>query len=776
VPDAVALARKVADALDYAHGRGVVHRDIKPANILLSERGEPLVADFGIALAVTHAGRGRLTETGLSLGTPHYMSPEQATGDQHVDARSDVYALGCVLFELLAGEPPFSASNPAAVLAKILTTEAPRVTVARRTVPPHVEAVVACALEKLPADRFATAGELARALADEAFSHGEVAESGTPAGAVPTWGRWLRDVRSVAALAALVLVATWGALRGSAGNSSPAAVPVRLDLSDLEVRAPAASGNRLAISRDGSRIAAVSVIEGVSRLLVREADQRGFRAIEGTEGASHPEFSPDGEWLVFVAADGVVSRVAVSGGPVLPIAEGSYAHWGLDELLVIARADGIALVTPSGGEPVVILPQAPANGRPQLLPDGEAVVFQSGGSAAAGRLSLIEIESREVVDLRVSGANPRYVRTGHLVYGHESQTLMAVAFDLASHRVVGEPTAVLPGVLVFGGGATQFAVSESGTALYAVADDRLISSRRLVLVDLDGRETVAPLGVENYRVPRYSPDGRHVAYAFDDEIRVWDQQTGSNPPIRVGGVPRFPIWSRDGRSLYYTSQESGDRNPVRAPADGTGVPELLTSRRGDQTVRGEAPDGTLLISEATADRGSDLLVAVPGPDSLAFRPYLVAPWNEDGGALSPDGTRAAYVSDETGVDEVYVRAFPDPTEQLLVSAGGGRSPVWAPDGTGLYYLSGGALWRADLGVGTVRARRRLFATTWVPLGSYANFDVHPDGRSFVAVQDLRAAGAPSEPLEDEVPRLQLEVVVNWFEELRERVGAAQPPP
>jgi serine/threonine-protein kinase len=142
VDDALGLAAKLCDALDYAHSEGVIHRDIKPANILLSKRGEPLVADFGIALAVAQAGGGRITETGLSLGTPHYMSPEQATGDSEVDPRSDVYALGCVVYEMLAGEPPFTATTAQAVLAKILTMDAPSVTMVRRTVPPNVSAAV----------------------------------------------------------------------------------------------------------------------------------------------------------------------------------------------------------------------------------------------------------------------------------------------------------------------------------------------------------------------------------------------------------------------------------------------------------------------------------------------------------------------------------------------------------------------------------------------------------------------------------------------------------
>ncbi len=220
VEDALAITQKVAGALDYAHQNGVVHRDIKPGNILLSAQGEPLVADFGIALAVAQAGAGRITETGLSLGTPHYMSPEQATGDRDVDPRSDVYALGCVLYEMLSGQPPFSATTAQAVLVKILTMDAPSITSERRTVPPHVGHALAQALEKLPADRFTSAAEFAAALADERFTYKARARTSVTAstseavaaqGPATVAGPWNRLTVAFATTTALfVALALWG--------------------------------------------------------------------------------------------------------------------------------------------------------------------------------------------------------------------------------------------------------------------------------------------------------------------------------------------------------------------------------------------------------------------------------------------------------------------------------------------------------------------------------------------------------------------------------------
>ena len=264
VDDSVAITRKVADALDYAHEHGVVHRDIKPGNILLSERGEPLIADFGIALAVAQAGGGRITETGLSLGTPHYMSPEQATGDRDVDPRSDVYALGCVLYEMLAGQPPFSATTAQAVLVKILTADAPSITSERRTVPPHVGHALARALEKLPADRFMSAAEFAAALTDPSFTYEartrtasttttqEPMVAATPAGSAVPWHQDRRVLGAFLVAAAAVTVAVFRGI--GVPESTPVLLRLDLDLGDLVID-PAGD---VVISPDGSSFAVVS--------------------------------------------------------------------------------------------------------------------------------------------------------------------------------------------------------------------------------------------------------------------------------------------------------------------------------------------------------------------------------------------------------------------------------------------------------------------------------------------------------------------------------------
>ena len=290
VDDAVAITQKVAGALDYAHGHGVVHRDIKPGNILLSEQGEPLVADFGIALAVAQAGAGRVTETGLSLGTPHYMSPEQATGDRDIGPRSDVYALGCVLYEMLTGEPPYTGTSAQAVLAKILTEDAPAATKARASVPPNVDAAIRKALEKLPADRFTTAQDFAKALAEPTFRHGEEAAAGVALGG----GQWTGLAVATTGLAVvLALALAWPLLR-----SEPPQTVARFELTLPAGLQPVTTGSvDLAVSPDGSQVVFVGVsTEGRTQLWLRPLDQLSPIPIPRHGGCSKPAILP--RWQV----------------------------------------------------------------------------------------------------------------------------------------------------------------------------------------------------------------------------------------------------------------------------------------------------------------------------------------------------------------------------------------------------------------------------------------------------------------------------------------------
>ena len=504
VKESLAISTKVADALDYAHEHGVVHRDIKPANILLSERGEPLVADFGIALAVAQAGAGRITETGLSLGTPHYMSPEQATGDRDIDPRSDVYALGCVLYEMLSGDPPFSASSAQAVLVKILTTDAPSITLARRTVPPHVGAVLAQALEKLPADRFTSAAEFAAALADEGFTYQArtrttTATSMPPPGAVQVARPWLRDRRTVVSMAALVVLASLAAL----GWLEPAPAPTHatravIDMEDIDV----GPRDEIVVSPDGSRFAVIGTVDGQNSVYWRDAAEEHFRIIPGTEDAREGvSFSPDGDWVAYATfAPDALMKVSLSGGaptPVVPAGSASprLPHWGDDGTIVFTGPTGMYRVPDTGGEPELLRSGGRDFLNPSILPGGRAVI----GAAYDGGVRLLDLETDSIRELIPGGRDPAYVETGHILYADDSGGLWARPFDLMRLELIGAAVPMFDGLTIVNwgpGDVARYSISRNGTLVYGAGGEGGSGGRqqRLSVVDLDGTEETEPRG------------------------------------------------------------------------------------------------------------------------------------------------------------------------------------------------------------------------------------------------------------------------------------------
>jgi serine/threonine-protein kinase len=758
VDEAVRIAIDVAEALHAAHEQGVIHRDIKPANILLT-RGRPLVADFGIALAVSAAGGGRLTETGLSMGTPFYMSPEQASADREPTAASDVYSLGCVLYEMLVGQPPHTGASAQAVLAKILTGAVPDPKAERGSIPPNVDSAIRRAVERLPADRFASADALVQALADPTFRHGATAATAESL----VWRRSAATLGvTTVGLAVALLWALW--------PSAPAPqLPLRMGLTDLEVRAPGGSGVRLAVSQDGSQIAIASVVDGYSRLFVRRVDERGFRELQGAEGATHPTFSPDGAWVAF-SQDGAVNRISTSGGPVLPVFDrGSNAHWGLDDVILIPEGGELFLVSPAGEELSRFdLGEAVELERPFLLPDGEAVVYQDGVAVDSARLMLLDLTSGRIQDLELFGADPQYVATGHLVYGTRDRQLVAVPFDLGSREVIGSPSIVVPQVLVYGGGATQFAVSQTGLALVGVSSEGSTERRQIVIVDETGVSTPLPLEAAYFNSVSMSPDGLKVTYEADGAVGIFDIGSGRHEVFGGGGTARGPFWSNDGEYVHYGFRTGGsDYDGYRRKADGTGEAEVVFDRAGPGFPLSFSPDGTqILFSESSVARGLDLTVATLGPDSVTYRNYLRADWDESHGVLSPNGDRVAYASNQTGLHEVFVRTFPEASEPIQVSDGGGTEPLWARDGSAIYFRDGIRIMKAlvsnepSFRVGSPEV---LTEGVWIHGPRVPAWDLHSESESFVLITNPGA-----EIFDDEiaVSLIEIEVVANWFELLK----------
>jgi serine/threonine-protein kinase len=765
IEEAMAIALGVASALDYAHRQGVIHRDIKPDNILLHD-GQPLIADFGIALALSHAGGTRLTETGLSIGTPHYMSPEQAMGDRELDARSDVYSLGAMLYEMLSGDPPYTGSTAQAIVAKVITEKAPPVTVARDTVPAHVAAAIARALNKLPADRFSSAAQFAEALSRP----GAVAAVDTPA----TQGRrrW-RDGRTlglIATLVAVVAVALWGWLR-------PAAAPALVKFAvQLPGYVPAAYGPGVVLAPDGQAFVYRAVgPEGTARLVYRRLGELEGSPLPGTNEGMLPFFSPDGRSIGFLTLTSDLRVVSVDGGPPLSLTRVSAAGaWGPDGFIYVTAQDtaGLARLPATGGDlELLVRPDTASSVSahlwPDALPNGRGVVFtELRVPEQDSDISVWVAETGEVRPL-LRGTFARYIPTGHLLHVRADGALLATPFDAERLEITGAPVPLMDGIATKAFGAAEFTVSANGTLLAGRGGGDL----GLALVSRAGSERVHVVGQGGLFYPRLSPGGERVAYEVPSttgsDIWVYDLSDSTSTRLTFDGQNGYVEWTPDGSQVSFArSPEGPDRDLWVARADGSGSPALAVDRESFVAEGVWSPDGEwLVVREGDRSRGQDAnVVAIPlrgGGDTLVL---LDGSFNERSATISPDGRWMAYVSDESGIDEVYVRPFPTGSGRWQVSAGGGGEPRWAHSGRELFYRTAGALVSVQVRTSptfAVGARTRLFPTVAYQVNpNHASYDVFPDDDGFVFVKTASETQ-------------QFVLALNWFDELRSRVGGGR---
>jgi len=775
VDDAVRIATGMAEALDYAHRQGVIHRDIKPANVLLQD-GKPVISDFGIALALDVAGGGRLTETGLSLGTPHYMSPEQATGDTGLGPATDIWAVGCVLHEMLVGEPPFAGSTPQAVLGKIITGEVPPADAARPSVPPNVGAVIAKALERVPADRFRSGAELVDALEDRGFRHRVSAEVGAMEKARPA-GRVVGALTASTVLFALL--SAW-LLFGSPRESRPTS-PERFTLD-----APGAAGiSSVGISTASDAVVFVGPAAGEGRQLwLRRWNDLGIAPIPGTEGNS-PALSPDGTEVAFIAG-GELKAVPVSGGVVrtLATAVACCPRWSSDGFVYFTGSGagtGVQRVLDTGGQPETVTELAPgevAHYDLQMLRGGLAAVFTVSTGLMGGDLHLEAIRfdtGERTVLTSTTGVHAHVTPTGHLVFGDRQGQILAAPFDVDRMTLTGVPTLIADGVFEPGGvPRTTFDLSPSGRLVYLTAPGSRGSEFEFVWLDREG--TAIPVDSALVLHPEgvgwsISPDGARVVFndVVDGNNDIYLKHLPDGPVERITtdrGVEQRPFWTSDGqRILYFTSRgsqvpDSSDLWSVGA--DGVGPQLVLNGPRG--IAEGASSPGTdWLVLRTVQDRGErpHLLGFRPGVDSAAAPLVAGTGFSENFPAISPDGRWLAYTSDRTGRSEVYVRRLPDigGGPGTPISNRGGTSPRWAASGTELFFLrSNGAVVATDFdpAAGTAGQRRELFTLpgggdTWA-----RRVEVHPDGR-FLMIR-------PRGNTEERTP--ELVVVQNFFEELK----------
>jgi eukaryotic-like serine/threonine-protein kinase len=777
VDEAVRIATSVADALDYAHRHGVIHRDIKPENILLHE-GRPMVADFGIALAVSAAAGGRMTETGLSLGTPHYMSPEQATAEREISARSDVYSLASVLYEMLAGNPPHVGASAQQIIMKIITESAAPVTQFRRSVPPNVAAALAQALEKLPADRFDSAKAFAAALGDATFT----GLSGAHAAGV---GRLhaaasRRPLYAAAAVsAALLVIAVTGWVRvlpepetsrqrvmlwqHSVGHQLNPGIPHHASQAD--------------IAPDGSSIVYTDAVGGVSRLFLKRRNEGVATVLEGTEGGVSPFFSPDGRWIGYRTLDGKLRKVPIDGGGSVTLAEDGLleytaAAWLDDGTIMYAgRRSEFVRIAAEGGESRPVGADSSRAARHTImtisaLPRSRGFLYTacSGNCAIESAIYVHDLaaDSGRLVVANAAGA--WYSPTGHLLYTSRTGGLFAMGFDAERLVPTSGAVPVIEDVL-----PTSFTLSASGTVLYTVAHGGKALAE-LMWVSRDG--SAVPLDSTwrgDFHYPALSPDGRAVAVSVGDgTTQLWIRRSdGTRQKLTQDGLVNWrPTWTPDGRSLVFSALRTpggtqDDTNLYMMPVDGSTPPSLLLDHTHGVWEGEFTRDGRWLVIRTDEQNGIAQIRGRRMDADTALVPLLVTESNKTQIALSPDGRWVAYGGVSTGVREIYVAQFPLMTSPRMVSREGGSEPRWAPDSRELFYKSDNVLMSVAImpGEGVIAGTpRRLFSVA--PYRAARNrqqYDVAPDGQHFVMIRDV-AVGAP-----------EVVYVENWFTELLAKV-------
>jgi len=734
VDEAVQIVRDVADALQFAHDQGVVHRDIKPGNILL-KGGRAFVADFGIALALREAGSSRLTETGTRIGTPLYMSPEQATADGVVDGRTDVYSLACVLYEMLAGEPPFTGSSAQQILAKIVVDQARPLREIRSAVPRNVEAAVTVALEKLPADRFRSAGAFGEALADEGF-RGDATQRTTASRDASAWKRWA--ITGLATTMVLTLLAVWGWLRPT--NEGPARTLVR-----ATIETPSATGS-FALSPDGRRLAYTALdADGTPKLWVRPLDAVTGHPLSGTDGAMAPFWSPDGESLGFFA-EGSLKRIPAAGGEVrtlAPVEQAMGGAWGADGRIVYAPnySSGLSGVPADGGTPQALTELTVDAGEkshrwPQFLPGGRDLMFlvqtaEGGAEDDSSRIEVLDTDGRrhEVVRVNSSAA---LAPPGNLLYWRGG-ALYAHHFDVSERRVVGTPQIVVDDVDYTGGEWAAFGVSMEGTLVYRTARPPWHLEWR----DRAGRllATEGPEGT--YANIQLSHDGGRVAFVDGNTVWVRDLVRGTRIRLTFESDDdhRSPTWSPDGDWVAYATDRTeglgGDIYRVRSA--GVGGREHLF---GDDTdpfreVRWSA-DGGRIVFRLRQD------LYILDLESGEAQVVVATPGLDGDPSLSPNGRWIAFTSDESGRPEVYVAPVTESAQRWLISQQGGFQPEWTPSGEELLFFG------LDYELKAVAVEPRAVPEFGVPeslfkvsgAGGGQEFQVAPDGRILLRTQEV----------------------------------------
>jgi serine/threonine protein kinase len=764
VAEAIRVGAQVAAALEAAHDRDLVHRDLKPANIKVTPEGSVKVLDFGLAKSVGAESDSdpmaplgtMMTGTGVVLGTVSYMSPEQARGAA-VDRRTDIWALGCVLFEMLTGRRAFEGPSATDTLVMILEREPDWSRLPANT-PAAMRRLLRRCLAKDTRRRLRDVGD-ARLELEDAATPAESASETIPR--APDRSAWFKIAALVALGVVGGVVSTMLVLQRKASEPTPeirfSVIPPagdRLGSTDF----PA-----LAISPDGRLVTYVAGRRGTTELMLHRLNASASVPLPGTANALSPFFSPDSQWIAFFA-DGSLKKVPVAGGPSVTICaadDGFGGSWAPDDTIVFAATTGSSLsrVPSTGGVPSRATRLAADRGEfshrwPEVLPDGKTVLYTVGtvGEWDEAEIVAESLESgrREVV--LKGGTHPHYLVTGHLLYTHADAVWIA-PFDTRQLRTTGPAARVLEGVVASVDGAAQFAVSRSGTAAYVASTGD--SASRLVVID-GTEQTPLAAPPRPYLAPRVSPNGRRLVVEVADrseQIWMYDVSAGELKQLTFEASNRSPIWTPDGARVTFSSNRNGALNLFLTPTDGTGAAERLTTSDHVQLPGSWSPDGTVLaFVEQNPASGRDIWLLRQGSGAT---PWANAAFDESAPRFSPDGQRIAYVSNEFGRAEVFVRPATPAATARQVSTAGGMEPIWARDGRTLFFRAGPRLMAVPiLDAASLRfgPPRQVFEGAAEP-GTFdtANYDVMSGATRFVIIMNTSM----------DTPTNDIRMIVNW---------------
>jgi eukaryotic-like serine/threonine-protein kinase len=782
------FAIEIADALDKAHRKGVTHRDLKPGNIMLTKSGTKLL-DFGLAklkqeavpanvpLSELPTANDPLTAEGSIVGTMQYMAPEQLEGKE-VDARTDIFAFGAVVYEMATHKRAFEGDSQASVISAIMTSEPPPIALLRPMTPPALDRLVKKCLRKDRDDRWQSARDITDELKwiESGDSHAVVAEPTAGTKGVRVFEGRGRILTLGAFLFALLVMglAVWN-LKPAPTEPPKVVSRFTITLPPGEELAGLNSGPAVAVSPDGTHLVYVARQSGVQRLYLRAMDSLESNPIPGTEAAIEPFFSPDGQWVGFFTGQ-ELKKISVNGGAAISLGnaiEHGGASWGSQGMIAFApRINGVLQQVPNTGGVPTPLTQG-ENGDnshrwPEYMPDGKSVLFAAGTTGINFLNAQIAVQSAQARDRRnliQGGTQPRYALTGHLVYA-QGGSLMAVAFSPQRLELTGTAVPVVEGVLQFPvNGVAQYSLSSTGSLVYISGGVQSAQSR-LVWITRDGREQPIDAPPRAYLNQRLSPDGRRIAVTIaEQESQVWiyDLSRGTSTRFTLqGNENNAAAWTPDGKRIAFTSNER-PTHIFWQLADGSGGLEGFPGSANNQVPMSWSPDGKLLaFIEISPTTGYDIWV-LRMSDRKA-QPFLQTQFNETVPRFSPDGRWLAYISDESGHYEVYVQPYPGPGGKWQISTEGGTEPVWNPSGRELFYRSGDKMMAVDIATQPVFAAgkpRMLFQGPYLPTPlTNPNYDVSQDGQRFLMLKPSESTGAAP---------TQINIVLNWFEELKRRV-------